>query len=251
MPSNTRLKKPRVCIQNIQSCNRLGLFSFLKIIIDNLSIVYNTVYMQLDAITNKELEAVREIRNSLMRIGRIPSMRELMSSLGYKSPRSASLIIDKLIDKGVLRRKENGNLQFIRNIEEDTTRAQTVDVPLVGVVACGTPVLAEENIQAKIPVSIKLARPPHRYFLLKAKGDSMNQKGINDGDLLLIRQQTAAKNGDIVVALIDDEATVKEFHAAGETVVLKPRSGNKQHQSIVLTKDFQVQGVVVTTISEF
>ena len=213
--------------------------------------LYNSVYMQIDSMTSKELEAVREIRNSLMHIGRIPSMRELMSSLGYKSPRSASLIIDQLIRKGVLRRKETGGLQFVRNLEGDTTRAQTVDVPLIGMVACGMPILAEENVQAMIPVSTKLARPPHRYFLLKAKGDSMDQKGIDDGDLVLVRQQTTAKDGDTVVALIDDEATIKEFRIGGETFVLKPRSRNKQHQPIVLTKDFQVQGVVVTSIPKY
>ena len=202
------------------------------------------------AITNKELEAVREIRNSLMRVGRIPSMRELMSSLGYRSPRSASLMVDKLIKKGVLRRKEDGGLQFIRNLVGDTTRAHTVDVPLIGLVACGMPILAEENTQAFISVSTKLAKPPHRYFLLKAKGDSMNQKGIDDGDLVLVRQQTIAKDGDTVVALIDDEATIKEFHIGGETFVLRPRSKNKQHQPIVLTKDFEIQGVVVTAISK-
>src|SRR3989344_7641737 len=166
--------------------------------------------MSTEVITNKELEAVREIRNSLMHVGRIPSMRELMSSLGYKSPRSASLIVDKLIKKGVLRRKNDGNLQFLKSLGDDTARAQTVAVPLVGMVSCGAPVIAEENIQAQIPVSIKLARPPHRYFLLKAQGDSMNQKGINDGDLVLVRQQTTANQGDSVVALIDDEATIKE-----------------------------------------
>ena len=204
--------------------------------------------MRIDSITAKELEAVREIRNSLMHVGRIPSVRELMSSLGYRSPRSASLIIDQLVKKGVLRRKENGGLQFIKNLADDTSRAQTVDVPLIGMVACGTPMLAEENIQGMISVSTKLARPPHRYFLLKAKGDSMDQRGIDDGDLVLVRQQTTAKDGDTVVALIDDEATIKEFRIGGETFVLKPRSKNKQHQPIVLTKDFQIQGVVITTI---
>ena len=206
--------------------------------------------METELISSKESEAIREIRNSLMHAGRIPSMRELMSSLGYKSPRSASLIIDKLIKKGVLRRKESGNLQFIKTLDDDKTRAQTVDVPFLGAVACGMPIFAEQNIEAMIPVSTKLAKPPQKYFLLKANGDSMDQKGINDGDLVLVRQQATAQNGNTVVALIDDEATIKEFHKAGETVVLKPRSKNKEHQAIVLTKDFQVQGVVVTAIPE-
>jgi len=206
--------------------------------------------MTIASVTNKELEAIRKIRNSLMHTGRIPSMRELMLSLGYQSPRSASLIVDKLIKKGVLRRKKDGKLQFIKSLGDDNTRAQTVDVPLVGIVACGAPILAEENVQAKIPVSTKLATPPHRYFLLKTKGDSMDLEGINDGDLVLVRQQTVAQNGDMVVALIDDEATIKEFYKSSEMVVLKPRSRNKMHQPIVLTKDFQIQGVVVTSITE-
>jgi len=205
--------------------------------------------MNSPTISKRELEAIREIRNSLMQRGKIPSVRELMSSLGYRSPRSAAVLYENLVEKGILRRKRDGNFQFIKDVtENDNVRAQTVDVPLVGIVACGVPILAEENVQAKISVSTKLARPPHRYFLLKAKGDSMDQKGIKDGDLVLVRQQTTARNDDIVVALIDDEATVKEYHAAGETVVLKPRSKNKQHQPIVLTKDFEVQGVVVTAI---
>jgi len=204
--------------------------------------------MKTQEISSKELEALREIRNSLMHKGRVPSIRELMSSLGYRSPRSAAVIYENLIEKGALRRKENGGLQLLKSLGDDTTRAQTVDVPLVGMVSCGAPILAEENIQAKIPVSTKLARPPHRYFLLKAKGDSMDQKKINDGDLVLVRQQPTAKSGESIVALIDEEATIKEFHNSGETIVLKPRSKNKQHQPIVLTRDFQIQGVVVATI---
>jgi len=204
--------------------------------------------MKSQILSHKESEAIRQIRNSLMHRGRSPSIREIMSSLGYRSPRSAALIITQLINKGILRRKPDGNLQIIKNLEDDKTRAQTVDVPLIGTVACGTPALAEENTEAMIPVSIKLTRPPYKYFLLKANGDSMNKKGINDGDLVLVRQQTTAKNGDVVVALIDDEATIKEFYISGETIVLKPKSTNKQHKSIVLTKDFQIQGIVVTTI---
>lgn len=199
-------------------------------------------------LTNKELAAIREIRNSLIQRGRNPSVRELMEALEYRSPRSAAVLIEQLTKKKFLRKKEDGSFQLIRHTEDDTTHARTVDVPLVGTAACGMPILAEENINAMIPVSTKLAQPNHRYFLLKAKGDSMNAKGINDGDLVLVRQQTTAQNGDIVVALIDEEAIIKEFHRTGETIVLKPRSKSKEHKPIVLTKDFQIQGIVVTAI---
>lgn len=204
--------------------------------------------MNKQPLSNRELEAIRQIRNSLMHRGRALSVRELMTSLGYRSPRSASLIIAQLITKRILRRKLNGSLQIIKNLEDDETRAQTVDVPLVGTVACGTPVMAEENIEAMIPVSVKLARPPQKYFLLRANGNSMNKKGIKDGDLVLVRQQTTAENGNTVVALIDNEATVKEFSISSETIILRPKSTDKKHKPIVLTKNFQIQGVVITTI---
>ncbi|MBA3970560.1 MAG: repressor LexA [Bacteroidetes bacterium] len=201
-------------------------------------------------LTKIELEAVRIIRNSLVHKGSFPTVRELMNELSYKSPRSAAVVIEQLLEKGILKKKADGSMQF-RDIEEDETfRAQTVDVPLLGSVACGMPILAEENIDAMIPVSIKLAKPPHKYFFLRAKGDSMNEKGINDGDMVLVKQQVTANNGDVVVALIDDEATVKEFSRQGDMVILKPRSNNKKHSPIILTRDFQIQGIVITSIQD-
>src|SRR3990167_1729609 len=173
---------------------------------------------------DRELEAFREVRNSLIKRGRPPSVRELMIDLGYRSPRSAAVLIDRLIEKGLLRRKLDGGLQLLAEPELNQDHAQTVNVPLVGTVACGSPILADENIEAVIPVSTKMAKPPHQYFLLKVNGDSMNECDIHDQDLVLIRQQATAENGDLVVALIDTEATVKEFHNSRSTIILKPRS---------------------------
>lgn len=197
---------------------------------------------------DRELEAFREVRNSLIKRGRPPSVRELMIDLGYRSPRSAAVLIDRLIEKGLLRRKLDGGLQLLAEPELNQDHAQTVNVPLVGTVACGSPILADENIEAVIPVSTKMAKPPHQYFLLKVHGDSMNECDIHDQDLVLIRQQATAENGDLVVALIDTEATVKEFHNSRSTIILKPRSTNRIHQPIVLTEDFQIQGIVVATL---
>jgi repressor LexA len=199
-------------------------------------------------LNQKQADAVRHIRNWIMHKGTTPSVRELMTVLGYKSPRSAALIIEELIQKGILKKRANGDLQLIKDIDADSVHARTVDIPLVGTVPCGVPILAQENIEGFIPVSVSLAKPGFKYFLLRAKGDSMNKSGINDGDLILVRQQSAAQNGEIVVALIDDEATVKEFQHSKNCVVLMPRSNNKKHKPIILTENFQVQGVAVTTI---
>jgi repressor LexA len=196
----------------------------------------------------KEADAIRHIRNGITHKGRLPSVRELMSALGYKSPHSVTLLLRSLIGKGILKKRPNGALQLANDLQENSSHARTVDIPLVGTIACGTPVLAEENIEAMIPVSVNLARSGHKYFLLRADGDSMDKAGINEGDFVLVRQQQTAENGDKVVALIDDEATVKEFHRGKDVVTLMPRSSNKAHKPIILTEDFQVQGVVVATI---
>lgn len=198
-------------------------------------------------LSEKENIALKEIRNSLINYGKCPSLRDLMNTLGYRSPRSASLLVNKLISKGILRRNSSGTLQIIRDFE-DKGSMQTVDVPLLGTAPCGMPIFVEENIQAKFSVSTKLARPPHKYYLVRAKGDSMNKKGITDGNVILIRKQQMAENGDIIVALVDNEVTIKEYLVSSHAVVLKPRSTNKEHKPIVAVNDFQVQGVVVTVI---
>lgn len=204
--------------------------------------------MKKHLLPEKELEALRYLRNAIVHDGYSPSVRELAEELGYKSPRSAFLLLRRLIEHGWLKRKEDGDLQLRKDLPETSDHARTVEIPLVGAVACGAPLLAKENIEAYIPVSTSLARPGGKYFLLRAVGDSMNQAGIEDGNLVLVRQQPTADNGQKVVALIDDEATVKELHREKEVVVLNPKSTNKKHKPIVLTDDFIIQGVVMSVL---
>lgn len=201
--------------------------------------------------TPKELEAIRYIRNQLVHRGVAPSVRDIMQVLSYKSPHSVMLLLDKLMDANVVARdKKTGKLTLLHDPEHEKRHAKTVDIPLVGNVPCGNPLLAEENIEMTLPISTSLAKPPHHYFLLRAMGDSMNTKGIQDGNLLLVKQQQTANNGDSVVALIDDEATVKEYHESPQTVVLKPRSTNPVHKPIILNRDFEIQGIVVAAIPQ-
>ena len=207
--------------------------------------------MATETLSSKELEAVRCIRNAVLQRGVAPSVRELQRALGYRSPRSASDILDRLAERGMVRRRGDGRLQLLKDPVEHESHARTVEIPLVGAAPCGQPLLAEENVEMAMPVSTRLARPPHRYFLLRAHGDSMTEAGIQDGDLVLVRQQPTADNGEKVVVLVNDEATIKEFHRLRSVVVLKPRSDNPQHRPIILADDFQIQGVVVTAIPKF
>lgn len=207
--------------------------------------------MSKSALTERQQQAIRFLRNAIVHDGHSPSVRDLAKALGYKSPRTAFLVIHSLIATGWLKRSSDGQLQLIKDFRETEDNARTVNVPLIGSVACGQPLLAEENIEAFIPVSMNLAKPGNRYFLLRANGDSMNEAGIENGDLVLVRQQSHAENGNKVVALIDDEATVKEFWREKETVILKPRSRNNAHKPIVVSENFMIQGVVVTAIKNF
>lgn len=201
-----------------------------------------------NTLSESEIEAVRQIRNAIMRYGKPPSVRALMKSMGFSSPRAVSYLLEKLSEKNVVKRGPEG-LRIISDFTGDESRINTVDIPLVGDVACGSPILAEQNIVDSMPVSITLAKPPYKYFMLKAKGDSMNKKGINSGDLILVRQQQTARNGDLVVVLIDDKATVKEFRSLGDTVALVPHSTNPKHKPIIIDHNFLIQGVVHKVLS--
>jgi repressor LexA len=197
-----------------------------------------------------EQKALTYIRNRIVHGGASPSVRELAAELGFSSPRSAADVIDRLIEMKYLKRKEDRTLQLLRMPEERADRESTIEVPLVGSAPCGAPLLAHENVQGTFPVSTSLARPRQTYFLLRAVGDSMTEVGIEDGSLVLVRQQPTADAGDVVVALVDDEATIKELRRSADAVVLMPRSKNKAHKPIVLRRDFQVQGVVVATLPD-
>ncbi|NDV45319.1 transcriptional repressor LexA [Flagellimonas sediminis] len=201
-------------------------------------------------LSDKELEALKIIRNSLVHQGRIPSVRELMIGLNYKSPRSSAVLLKSLEEKEILRKKMDGSYQIVDfEIPEDYgSRAQTVKIPLLGSVACGIPIFADENIEAEVSISVEMIKKGCKYFLLRAEGDSMDKAGINNGDLLLIKQQQDAENGDRILALIDDEATVKEYNKSNGMVILKPKSNNKIHQPIILTDNFRIQGVVENVI---
>lgn len=184
--------------------------------------------------------------NAYVQNRRQPSLKDLnriATILGVEA--------SELLEKDIGTNKETYSLPLVSHFninESETTYAQTVKIPLLGNVACGTPIFAEENIEAEIPVSVKLIKPGQKYFILRATGDSMDEKGINDGDLVLIRLQQTAENGQDVVALIDNEATIKEFHHKGNMIILKPKSKNRKHQPIILTDDFRIQGIVETVI---
>lgn len=159
------------------------------------------------------------------------------------------MMLKRLAIRGLLR-YEAGEISMSE--EASAASPHTVDVPVVGSVACGLPSLAEQDPEGWVRVSTRMAPAGHTFYLLRARGTSMNAARIpiNPGELVLVRQQAHANPNDLVVALIDNEATIKEFSRQGQHVVLRPRSTDPEHKPIVVTDDLVIQGVVVDVIPD-
>ena len=123
-----------------------------------------------------------------------------------------------------------------------------VSVPLIGRVTAGLPVLAEENFEGTISVDRSLVGRATRLFALHVRGDSMVKAGIFDGDIAIAQQQFAANHGDIVIALLGDEATVKRFHRKGNVITLQPENDGMQPIRVSEGSDFKVLGKVIATL---
>lgn len=203
--------------------------------------------MNSELLNQRAKQALTHIRNYIVHNGRMPSIRELTDAIGFKSSRTGMRMIEELIDAGFLERKVEGGFKLIKDLQTEES-VRTILIPLVGIVACGVPLLAVENVEAMIPVSASFVRSGSNYFLLRARGDSMDKAGIYDGDLILVKQQQTAEDGQKVVALLDDEATVKFLHRTGDYITLMPKSSNSKHQPIIVTSDMKIQGVVEKVI---
>jgi repressor LexA len=201
-------------------------------------------------LTDHQVQFLRLLLDYKKREGVPPTIREMQDVGRFRSTRSVIQYLEVLEAAGYITRAKGArNIRFNAPPPEvSREHVSTVPVPLVGEVAAGTPILAEENITEYISVSRTLARRPFSYFLLRVTGDSMNRAGINDGDLVLVRQQASADAGEKVVALIDGEATVKVFRPARGAVILEPKSDNPDHRSFIVNEDLSIQGIVIATI---
>lgn len=185
--------------------------------------------------------------------GEAPTVRELQAKLGCAAPMGVVSHLNALETKGYIRRAP-GKARGIMVVADEKGKApeEMVRVPLVGNVACGMPIWAEEMIEDWIPLSTKLVGHTQDVFMLRAKGDSMNLAGIDDGDYIVFRRQSTALPGDKVVVLIGTEATVKKIKFDGKKVSFIPVSSNKEYKPIVPKPGtFMIQGKVIGVIKNF
>lgn len=192
---------------------------------------------RVDEITDSQKRTLRAIRDHVARQQLPPTMQELAEQIGISSA-SAHEQVNQLVRKGYLRRERRKarGLVVVREPEDEISRL--TPIPLIGQVKAGQPVLADENRTGEILIEGSIAQRG-RCFALKVSGDSMKDAAIREDEVVIIRQQPVAETGDIVVALVDGEATLKRLFIQGDRIELRPE--NEEYEPIVVGADTELQ----------
>lgn len=192
-------------------------------------------------ITTKQLEILEYLKECILTNGYPPSVREICSAVNLRSTSSVHSHLSTLEKNGYIRR-DSSKTRAIEIIDDEfnPSRREIANIPIVGTVAAGQPILAEENIEGYFPIPTEFL-PNNQVFMLKVKGDSMINSGIFNGDCVLVESQNTATNGEIVVALIDDSATVKTFYKESDHIRLQPENDSMEP---ILVDDCQIIGKV-------
>ena len=175
-------------------------------------------------ITKKQTEILEYIKSQILNKGYPPSVRDICTAVNLKSTSSVHAHLETLEKNGYIRRDPT-KPRAIEIIDDNfnLTRREVVNVPLIGQVAAGQPLLAVENITSYFPIPAEFI-PKEEVFMLNVKGESTVNAGIYDGDQIIVKQQSTASNGEIVVALVDDSATVKRFYKENGHIRLQPEN---------------------------
>ena len=177
-------------------------------------------------ITDKQREILEYIKEMILKKGYPPAVREICEAVHLKSTSSVHSHLESLEKNGYIRRDPT-KPRTIEILDDDfaLTRRELVNVPVIGTVAAGVPILAEQNIEDYLPIPAEIL-PNKDVFLLKVKGNSMIEAGIYNGDKVIVAKQPNAENGDKVVALVDDSATVKTFYKENGHFRLQPENSS-------------------------
>lgn len=172
-----------------------------------------------------------------------PTVRDICKDLSIKSTATAHYYLEKLKDRGLITKSEDKK----RAITVKNRQNNSFQVPLIGTITAGTPILAVENFEDYYPLPIEF-KHEEQVFMLSVIGESMINAGIYNGDKVIVKRQNTANNGDIVVALIDDSATVKRFFKKQDSIVLHPENDNMED---IIVNNVQILGVVIGLTRKF
>lgn len=193
-------------------------------------------------LSGRQKEVFEYVKKWIREKGYPPSVREICEGIGLSSTSTVHAHLNQLENKGLIRRRESKNrcIEILEPNFYSGTR-ELIYMPIVGKVAAGEPIFAEENIEDTFPLPLEYFNTNDTYFMLRVQGDSMIEAGINNKDLIVVRKQAIARNGDIVVALVDDSATVKTFYKEKNRYRLQPE--NKYYEPIIVD-EVTILGVV-------
>ena len=200
-------------------------------------------------LSKKQEQILEFLKEQVQKKGYPPSVREICNAVGLSSPSTVHGHLAKLEEKGYIRRG-SAKSRAIEILGDDVTPApqrEMVDVPIIGTVTAGVPILAAENIEDTFPLPVEYV-PNAQVFMLRVKGSSMIEAGIFDRDLILVRKQDTAKNGDIVVALLEDYVTVKRFYREKDYIRLQPEN---ETMSPIIVQDVEILGQVIGLFRKF
>ena len=197
--------------------------------------------MEYGRITPKQREILEYIKQEILNRGYPPTVRELCDAVHLKSTSSIHSHLESLEKNGYIRR-DPSKPRAIEIVDDsfNLTRREMVNVPIIGSIAAGQPLLAIQNIENYFPIPAEYM-PNQDTFMLRVKGESMINAGICDGDVIIVKQQNTASNGDMVAALVDDSATVKTFYKEDGHIRLQPDNDNMDP---IIVPDCQILGVV-------
>lgn len=199
-------------------------------------------------ISSKQQEILDYIKDEILKRGYPPAVREICEAVRLKSTSSVHAHLETLEKNGYIRRDPTKPRAIeICDDNFQMVRTEMVSIPVVGRVAAGTPILAEENIESYFPIPADMV-PRGESFMLKVKGDSMINAGIFSGDQIFVNACNSASNGDMVVALIDDSATVKTFYKEEGHIRLQPEN---DEMDPIIVKDCQILGKVYGVLRIF
>ncbi len=200
----------------------------------------------LKRLTERQKEVLEAILRSLRQRGFPPTLRELQEETGISTPRGVAVHLQALEKKGYIRRDSSARGIRVLIDPSQELEEEVLYLPLVGQIAAGTPLLAEENIEEWVPIPRQLVGRHRDAFLLRVRGDSMKEAHILDRDLVVVQPQATAEHGEIVVALLEDEATVKRLCREGDKLMLKP--ANPDYPSLEVKEGVLLQGKVIGVI---
>ena len=203
-----------------------------------------------EKLTDKQTQILEYIRHEILAKGYPPSIREICQAVDLKSTSSVHAQLSSLEAKGYTRRDLTKS-RSIEIIDDDfsLTKRELVNIPIVGTVSCGQPILAEQNIEDYFPVPPEyIHNTNNQTFMLRVKGDSMINVGIYEKDLVIVEQCSSARNGEIVVALIEDSATVKTFYKENGYIRLQPEN---DYMDPILVEHCEILGRVIGLFRNF